>query len=67
MKCSKCGWVGKASELIGEQSELKVNDHFNSAIFIMATDRKNFLCPVCRTPLQTAGFLYGIEKEREDM
>jgi hypothetical protein len=67
MKCAKCGWEGEASELIDEPTDLKLNDHFDFAIFIMATKRRTFLCPVCRTPFQTAKFRYGMENEREDL
>jgi predicted RNA-binding Zn-ribbon protein involved in translation (DUF1610 family) len=63
MRCSKCGWEGEESELIEKPSELRPNDHLNSAIFIMATTRSVFTCPVCGTPLEEKKFMYGGEVE----
>lgn len=63
MKCSKCGWEGEESELVEEPSELKPNDNFNSAIFVMATKRSVFKCPVCGTPLKEKKFMYGGQVE----
>jgi hypothetical protein len=65
MRCPKCGWEGEGSELIGEPTNLKLNDNFTSAFFILAKKRRIVLCPVCRTPLRTGLFMYGIEVESE--
>ncbi|HEY3419175.1 MAG TPA: hypothetical protein VGK23_01310 [Methanomassiliicoccales archaeon] len=67
MKCPKCGWEGEESELVEEPSELRPNDKFGSAIFIMAAKRSTFVCPSCRTPLLEKKFMYGGEVESKDL
>jgi predicted RNA-binding Zn-ribbon protein involved in translation (DUF1610 family) len=67
MKCPKCGWEGEESELVEETVDLKINDHFISAIFVMANKRSSFLCPICRTSLKVTKYMYGLEVESEDI
>ena len=67
MKCPSCGWEGKESELIEEPSKLDPTDQFYILKWYMGTTRRIYLCPRCRTPLQTARFLYGIQHERKDL
>lgn len=65
MKCPKCGWEGEDSELIEVPADLRVEDHFFSATFVMAIKRSSFLCPSCRTTVKNVKYFYGREAESE--
>jgi hypothetical protein len=65
MKCPKCSWEGDESQLIEEPADLRLNDKFSSAIFVMAIKRFAFLCPKCRTQLLEKKYMYGMEMETE--